>query len=154
MRRLFENGCRSRKCSFLSLRAHFHFGLRASKAAWTLFQLQPNLLYSGGGACNILASGRIAYIYKPVDSGDRPNGSSQTVRCSGHENPLDPGLVSGGQFSYIYVMKSTSQNLKKGPSLRAEILQSLLASFKIEGIDIPLSVAEQTLKKIELDLGK
>ena len=43
---------------------------------------------------------------------------------------------------------------KKEKSLRTEILNSLMASFKIEGIDIPLSVAEQTLKKVELSLGK
>jgi len=30
------------------------------------------------------------------------------------------------------------------------ILKSLMASFKIEGIDIPLNIAEQTLKKVEL----
>jgi predicted nuclease with RNAse H fold len=51
-------------------------------------------------------------------------------------------------------MKSTSKKSKKGQSLRAEILKSLMASFKIEGIDIPLNVAEQTLKKVELSLGK
>lgn len=51
-------------------------------------------------------------------------------------------------------MKSTTKKSKKGQSLRAEILRSLMASFKIEGIDIPLSVAEQTLKKVELSLGK
>jgi len=51
-------------------------------------------------------------------------------------------------------MKSTSNKSKKGHSLRQQILKSLMASFKIEGIDIPLSVAEQTLKKVELNLGK
>jgi hypothetical protein len=55
---------------------------------------------------------------------------------------------------YIYVMKSTSKKSKKGKSLRSEILRSLIASFKIEGIDIPLTVAEQTLKKVELSLEK
>jgi hypothetical protein len=30
----------------------------------------------------------------------------------------------------------------------------LVASFKIEGIEIPLSVGELALKKIELNLGK
>jgi len=29
-----------------------------------------------------------------------------------------------------------------------------MASFKIEGIDIPLNVAEQALKKVELNLRK
>ena len=51
-------------------------------------------------------------------------------------------------------MKLTSKKTKKRHSLREQILKSLMASFKIEGIDIPLSVAEQTLKKIELSLGK
>lgn len=51
-------------------------------------------------------------------------------------------------------MKSTSKKSKNGHSLREQILKSLMASFKIEGIDIPLSVAEQTLKKVELNLGK
>jgi len=51
-------------------------------------------------------------------------------------------------------MKSTSKKSKKGQSLREQILKSLMASFKIEGIDIPLNVAEQTLKKVEVNLGK
>jgi predicted nuclease with RNAse H fold len=51
-------------------------------------------------------------------------------------------------------MKSNSKKSKNGHSLREQILKSLMASFKIEGIDIPLSVAEQTLKKVELKLGK
>ena len=51
-------------------------------------------------------------------------------------------------------MKSDSKKSKKDSSRRAQILKSLMASFKIEGIDIPLSVAEQTLKKVELILGK
>ncbi len=51
-------------------------------------------------------------------------------------------------------MKSTSKKSKNGHSLREEILKSLMASFKIEGIEIPLSVAEKTLKKVELNLGK
>ena len=51
-------------------------------------------------------------------------------------------------------MKPTLKKSKKGQSLREQILKSLMASFKIEGIDIPLNVAEQTLKKIELNLGK
>lgn len=39
-------------------------------------------------------------------------------------------------------------------SLRAEILESMLASFKIEGIYIPRDLAVSTLKKIELGLKK
>ena len=37
---------------------------------------------------------------------------------------------------------------------REKILESLLASFKIEGIDIPKQFAAMTLKKLELTLGK
>ena len=48
--------------------------------------------------------------------------------------------------------------LKKSPqnflSLREQILASMLASFKIEGISIPAEAAIATLKKIELNLGK
>jgi hypothetical protein len=51
-------------------------------------------------------------------------------------------------------MKSTSKKDNKVSALREQILKSLIASFKIEGIDIPLSVAEQTLKRIEPNLGK
>ena len=51
-------------------------------------------------------------------------------------------------------MKSTSKKDNKVTALREQILKSLIASFKIEGIDIPLNVAEQTLKKVELNLEK
>ena len=51
-------------------------------------------------------------------------------------------------------MKSTSKKINKAASLREKILRSLIASFKVEGIDIPLSVAEQTLKRVELSLRK
>jgi hypothetical protein len=68
--------------------------------------------------------------------------------------PSIKGLANTLTISYIYIMKSTSKKSKKGHSLREQILKSLMASFKIEGIDIPLSVAEQTLKKVELNLGK
>jgi hypothetical protein len=51
-------------------------------------------------------------------------------------------------------MKSASKKDNKITTLREQILKSLIASFKIEGIEIPLSVAEQTLKKVELNLGK
>jgi predicted nuclease with RNAse H fold len=51
-------------------------------------------------------------------------------------------------------MKPTFKKSKKGKSLREKILKSLMASFKIEGIDIPLNVAEKKLKKVELNLGK
>ena len=37
---------------------------------------------------------------------------------------------------------------------RQQILQSMLASFKIEGIHIPADVAQATLKKIETNLEK
>ena len=51
-------------------------------------------------------------------------------------------------------MKSNVKKSTKGQALRAEILKSLVASFKIEGIDISSRVAEQTLKKVEVSLGK
>ena len=37
---------------------------------------------------------------------------------------------------------------------RKQILESLLASFKIEGIDIPKQFAATALKNLELTLGK
>lgn len=51
-------------------------------------------------------------------------------------------------------MKSIPNKDNKTTALREQILRSLIASFKIEGIDIPLNVAEQTLKKVELNLEK
>lgn len=51
-------------------------------------------------------------------------------------------------------MKSSSKKPKNKHSLREQILKSLMASFKIEGIDISLSFAEQALKKVELNPGK
>lgn len=51
-------------------------------------------------------------------------------------------------------MKKSSKKRSETNSLRQDILKSLIASFKIEGIEIPLNVAEQTLKKVELNLGK
>lgn len=52
---------------------------------------------------------------------------------------------------YICYMKS---NTKKAISLREQIMQSMIASFKIEGIDIPQSVAEERMKIVELNLEK
>ena len=43
---------------------------------------------------------------------------------------------------------------KKDKSLRQQILQSMLASFEIEGIHIPVDLAVATLRKVELTLGK
>ena len=51
-------------------------------------------------------------------------------------------------------MKTTSKKSNQVTLLREQILKSLIASFKIEGIDIPLSVAEQALKKVEINLEK
>lgn len=51
-------------------------------------------------------------------------------------------------------MKSSSKKVNKVSALREQILKSLIASFKIEGIDIPLGVAEQTLNRIEPNLEK
>lgn len=43
---------------------------------------------------------------------------------------------------------------KKDKSVREQILQSMVASFKIEGIDISADSANAALKKVELNLGK
>jgi len=52
-------------------------------------------------------------------------------------------------------MKSKSKkDVKQEKALRVEILQSARASFKIEGIDISESQAKETLKKVEIKLGK
>jgi len=51
-------------------------------------------------------------------------------------------------------MKSKSKKLIKGKSLRQQILASMQASFKIEGINIPDDVALAALQKVELTLEK
>ena len=52
-------------------------------------------------------------------------------------------------------MKSkANKNSKSNKSLRQQILQSMLASFKIEGINIPANDAASALRKVELILGK
>jgi hypothetical protein len=43
---------------------------------------------------------------------------------------------------------------KTSKELRQEILNSMIASFKIEGINISSDFAASTLKKIEVTLGK
>ena len=48
-------------------------------------------------------------------------------------------------------VKKTS---KKNKTLREQIFQSMLASFKIEGINIPPDLAIATFKKVELSLEK
>lgn len=49
-------------------------------------------------------------------------------------------------------MKTTIKNNKE--LLRAQILKSVIASFKIEGINISTSAALSILKKVELNLEK
>ena len=51
-------------------------------------------------------------------------------------------------------MKDNGVKSKSNKSLRQQILDSMLASFKIEGINIPTDIALKTLKKIEISLGK
>jgi hypothetical protein len=46
------------------------------------------------------------------------------------------------------------KNLKKDKPLREQILQSMLASFKMEGINIPADAAVAVLKKVAIKLGK
>lgn len=48
---------------------------------------------------------------------------------------------------------SDKTNLK-GKLVREEILQCMIASFKIEGIDIRADLANAALKKIQLNLEK
>lgn len=48
-------------------------------------------------------------------------------------------------------VKKTS---KKDRSRRERILRSMMASFKIEGINISSDAAFDALKKVELNLGK
>lgn len=55
---------------------------------------------------------------------------------------------------YLYPMKSKSKKAVKNKSLRQQILASMQASFKIEGINIPDDVALATLQKVELILEK
>ncbi len=43
---------------------------------------------------------------------------------------------------------------KKDKLVREQILQSMVASFKIEGIHISADSANAALKKVELNLGK
>ena len=38
--------------------------------------------------------------------------------------------------------------------IRNQIMKSAIKSFKIEGINIPLKKAEETLKKVEISLEK
>jgi hypothetical protein len=52
-------------------------------------------------------------------------------------------------------MKSkVDKSPKQNNSVRQEILKSMIASFKIEGIDISAEKASATLKKVELSLEK
>lgn len=51
-------------------------------------------------------------------------------------------------------MKPKQSKAIKRETLREQILKSMRASFKIEGIDIPQELANAALKKIELSLGK
>ena len=57
-------------------------------------------------------------------------------------------------ISYICIMKAQKIRRKKAIPLREEILKSMLASFKIEGIIIPHDLALKALKKVEFSLGK
>jgi hypothetical protein len=52
-------------------------------------------------------------------------------------------------------MKSGAKRTsKKNRSRREKILRSMMASFKIEGINISSDAAFDALKRIELNLGK
>jgi hypothetical protein len=57
--------------------------------------------------------------------------------------------------AYFYSVKSKPKKSPKNETtLREQILQSMMASFKIEGINISKDSALATLKKVELSLGK
>lgn len=51
-------------------------------------------------------------------------------------------------------MNTKSKKEKNKLSSREKIMQSALASFRIEGIHIPKEAALLVLKKVELSLGK
>jgi hypothetical protein len=56
---------------------------------------------------------------------------------------------------YIYPVKTKQEKSPKtNKELRQEILNSMIASFKIEGINISSDFATSTLKKLEVTLGK
>lgn len=80
-------------------------------------------------------------------------GNTRTVTGKAIQHPAkfwNPALNA-----YFYIVKSKSKKTPKiDNSLREQILQSMMASFKIEGINIPIEAALATLKKVELNLGK
>ena len=63
-------------------------------------------------------------------------------------------LQSVDYFFYLYNMNAKPKKGKKKLSSREQIMQSALASFRIEGIYIPKEMALQVLKKVELSLGR
>jgi hypothetical protein len=52
------------------------------------------------------------------------------------------------------VKTKSEKSSKTSKELRQEILNSMIASFKIEGITISSDIATTTLKKLEVTLGK
>ena len=57
-------------------------------------------------------------------------------------------------FRYICYMKTRQKKEIVKSSSREEILRSVVASFRIEGINISAEQALATLKKVEANLGK
>ena len=57
-------------------------------------------------------------------------------------------------FRYICCMKTRQKKEIVKSSSREEILRSVVASFRIEGINISEEQALATLKKVEANLGK
>ena len=51
-------------------------------------------------------------------------------------------------------MKTIKAKTKEKKILREKILESALASFRIEGIEISKETAYEVLKKVELSLGR
>jgi len=57
-------------------------------------------------------------------------------------------------FFYLYNMNTKPKKGKNKKISREQIMQSALASFRIEGINIPKEMALLALKKVELSLGR
>lgn len=59
-----------------------------------------------------------------------------------------------GLFFYLYNMNTKSKKGKNKKTSREQIMQSALAFFRVEGINISNEMALVALKKVELSLGR
>jgi len=55
---------------------------------------------------------------------------------------------------FTFMKGKSKKSADSTKSLREQILESMLASFKIEGINIPADLALSALDKVEINLGK